>query len=64
MSAWTDLVKKIYNENKQKKDYKLGMAMKAAKKVYKTMKAPMGKKNKTAKRRGGSSNLVGAPIKR
>lgn len=36
MTAWTDLVKKVYNENKHKPGYKLGNAMKDAKKVYKT----------------------------
>jgi hypothetical protein len=56
MTAWTDLVKKIYNENKHKKNYKLGMAMKSAKKEYKTMKRTM-KKNKTAKMKGGNSPL-------
>lgn len=35
MTAWTDLVKKTYNDNKHKPGYKLGHAMKAAKKVYK-----------------------------
>jgi hypothetical protein len=53
MTAWTDLVKKIYGENKSKKGYKLGHAMKAAKKVYKTIKAGMKKNGKTAKKRGG-----------
>jgi len=38
MSAWTDLVKQIYNENKSKPNYKLGDAMKAAKKIYKKPK--------------------------
>jgi hypothetical protein len=34
-TEWTKLVKKIYNENKDKPNYKLGDAMKDAKKVYK-----------------------------
>lgn len=53
MTAWTDLVKKIYGENKHKKGYKLGHAMKAGKKIYKTMKAAVKKSGKTAKKRGG-----------
>lgn len=40
MSAWTDLVKRVYNENKHKPGYKLGNAMKDA--------AKMNKGNKTA----------------
>lgn len=62
MTAWTDLVKKIYNENKHKKGYKLGMAMKGAKKVYKTMKTSSMTKpekkmrrGKTAKKRHGGT---------
>lgn len=35
MTAWTDLVKKVYNENKGKAGYKLGDAMRDAKKQYK-----------------------------
>lgn len=35
MTAWTDLVKKIYNEHKGEAGYKLGDAMKEAKKQYK-----------------------------
>lgn len=35
MTAWTDLVKKVYNENKGKAGYKLGDAMKEAKLQYK-----------------------------
>lgn len=38
MTAWTDLVKKIYNANKTKKNYKLKNAMMDAKKQYKKMK--------------------------
>ena len=38
MSAWTDLVKKVYDENKSTVGYKLGDAMKAAKKLYKKVK--------------------------
>jgi hypothetical protein len=65
MTAWTDLVKKIYNENKHKDGYKLGMAMKSAKKVYKTMKTTTkgvgkfaNKKNKTGKRKVGGTCMV------
>jgi hypothetical protein len=54
MSNWTDLVKKIYAGNKHKPGYKLGHAMKDAKKIYrKTAKAPGARKNKTARRRRG-----------
>lgn len=35
MTAWTDLVKKVYNENKHKPGYKLGNAMKDASKMKK-----------------------------
>ena len=56
MTAWTDLVKKIYAGNKQKKNYKIGMALKSAKKIYKTMKRTA-KKNKTAKMKGGNLAL-------
>jgi hypothetical protein len=62
MTAWTDLVKKIYNENKHKKGYKLGMAMKGAKKIYKTMKVSNNikpekkmRRGKTAKKRHGGT---------
>ena len=60
MSAWTNLVKKIYNENKHKKGYKLGHAMKAGKKIYRTMKKPSGKSRGTRKMKGG--NKPDAPI--
>uniref|UniRef100_A0A6C0B4J5 Uncharacterized protein n=1 Tax=viral metagenome TaxID=1070528 RepID=A0A6C0B4J5_9ZZZZ len=62
MSAWTDLVKKIYGENKHKKGYKLGHAMKAGKKIYKTMKAKGGKKGRTAKKRGGNKHVPAAEL--
>jgi hypothetical protein len=52
MTAWTDLVKKIYDENKHKDGYKLGMAMKGAKKVYKTIKASSMTKPEKKKRHG------------
>lgn len=35
MTTWTDLVKKVYSENKGKPGYKLGDAMRDAKKQYK-----------------------------
>ncbi len=35
MTAWTDLVKKTYDQNKHKTGYELKHAMKDAKKVYK-----------------------------
>lgn len=54
MSNWTNLVKKIYAGNKHKPGYKLGHAMKDAKKIYRnTAKAPKGKKGKTMKKKGG-----------
>ena len=56
MTAWTDLVKKIYGDNKHKKGYKLGHAMKAGKKIYKTMKAAAKRNGKTAKKRGGGEH--------
>uniref|UniRef100_A0A6C0B6V3 Uncharacterized protein n=1 Tax=viral metagenome TaxID=1070528 RepID=A0A6C0B6V3_9ZZZZ len=62
MTAWTDLVKKIYSENKSKKGYKLGHAMKAAKKVYKTMKRDSKKMRKT-KKRGGEPEPTKEPLK-
>lgn len=39
MTAWTDLVSRIYKENKHKPGYKLKNAMKDAKKVYKKSKS-------------------------
>jgi hypothetical protein len=48
MSAWTDLVKKVYDENKEKSGYRLGDAMKAAKKLYKKVKT-MSSSKKTKK---------------
>jgi len=64
MTAWTDLVKKIYGENKHKKGYKLGHAMKAGKKIYKTIKAAVKRNGKTAKKRGGEvPELTKEPVK-
>lgn len=65
MSAWTDLVKQVYNENKGKPGYKLGDAMKEARQRYKkgapavvevapskkSRKSRKGRKNKTTKRK-------------
>lgn len=58
MSAWTDLVKQVYNENKSKPGYKLGDAMKEARLLYKkgspetrVKKAKRSKKNKTSKKK-------------
>jgi len=62
MTAWTDLVKKLYNENKGKPGYKLGDAMKDAKKVYKkgsTVKNEVAvppKKNKSRKNKSSRKN--------
>ena len=35
MTTWTDLVKKVFNENKNKAGYKFKNALKDASKVYK-----------------------------
>jgi hypothetical protein len=54
MSAWTDLIKKIYNEKHAKnKTYKYKNAMKDAMKVYKKEKGGKTekKRGKTAKKR-------------
>jgi hypothetical protein len=51
MTEWTKLVQKIYNENKSKPGYKLGDAMKDAKKVYK--KDAVEPKNKSNKNKKG-----------
>ena len=56
MTAWTDLVTKVYNENKSKPGYKLKNAMKDAAKIYKrspTAAAASGT-TKTKKGRKGS----------
>jgi len=51
MSAWTDLVKRVYNENKHKPGYKLGNAMKDAAKMKKgNATKSVSSKGKTAKR--------------
>ena len=50
MTAWTDLVKKVYNEHKGEAGYKLGDAMKEAKKHYK--KSQVVESKPTKKRRG------------
>lgn len=51
MTAWTDLVKKVWESNKHKAGYKFKDALKDAKKEYK------GDKNKTKKTKGGLFNL-------
>lgn len=64
MTAWTDLVKKVYDENKSKPGYKLKNAMKDAAKLYKrspsaaaasapgkTKKGKKGGRKQTKKRR-------------
>jgi hypothetical protein len=53
MSAWTDLVKKVYDENKSKPGYKLKNAMKDAAKIYKSSGAASSA-GKTKKARKGS----------
>ena len=56
MTAWTDLVKRVYNENKHKPGYKLGNAMKDAAKMKRgnnTMsKSSVGKTKRRGRRRG------------
>jgi hypothetical protein len=57
MTAWTDLVTKVYNENKSKPGYKLKNAMKDAAKIYKrspTATASDAAPGKTKKGRKGS----------
>ena len=54
MTAWTDLVKKVYNENKSKPGYKLKNAMKDAAKIYKRSPAAAAAPGKTKKSRKGS----------
>lgn len=53
MTAWTDLVTKVYNENKSKPGYKLKNAMKDAAKIYKRSGASSSA-GKTKKSRKGS----------
>ena len=50
MTTWTDLVKKIYNNNKHKHGYKLKNAMKDAKKVYKKHSHTSKKHSHTSKK--------------
>lgn len=54
MTAWTDLVKKVYNENKSKPGYKLKNAMKDAAKIYKSSPAAAASAGKTKKGRKGT----------
>jgi hypothetical protein len=56
MTAWTDLVTKVYNENKSKPGYKLKNAMKDAAKIYKRSPAAAAASapGKTKKSRKGS----------
>jgi len=58
MTEWTSLVQQMYGANKHKPGYKLGNAMKDAKKVYKKMKtskmtkkAPMRRRNRTHRKK-------------
>jgi hypothetical protein len=60
MSEWTDLVTKIYHQNKSKPGYKFKNAMKDAAKVYKkgSASASVGstkKKRKSRRKSGGKS---------
>jgi hypothetical protein len=53
MSAWSDLVSKIFKENKSKPGYLLKDAMKEAKKIYvKSGASAAPHKEKTKKRKG------------
>jgi hypothetical protein len=74
MSEWTDLVKRVYNQNKHKPGYKLGNAMKDAAKMRKgtknsSSKSPVGKtarrrgRKGRGTRRGGSGPVPGMPGK-
>lgn len=50
MTAWTDLVSKIYKQNKGKPGYKLKNAMVDAKKVYKAPAAGEEKKSRKSRK--------------
>jgi hypothetical protein len=52
MTEWTDLVKRVYNDNKHKPGYKLGNAMKDAAKMRKGNNMPVGKTSKRKSRKG------------
>uniref|UniRef100_A0A6C0H4R0 Uncharacterized protein n=1 Tax=viral metagenome TaxID=1070528 RepID=A0A6C0H4R0_9ZZZZ len=49
MTDWTDLVKKVYNENKHKHGYMFKNALKDAAKIYK--KKPMSRKVKKSRKK-------------
>jgi hypothetical protein len=61
MSKWTDHVKKVYNENKKKNpNYKLGDAMKDARKTYKkdtTSNEPINKSSKKSRKSRKNKSL-------
>jgi hypothetical protein len=59
-SEWNNMVKKVYDENKHKKGFGLGDAMKLASKLKKSGKMAM-PKNKNTKRRGGSHKKTKKP---
>lgn len=61
MSEWTDLVKRVYNQNKHKPGYKLGNAMKDAAAMRKGNKSMSVSKSvkKTARRRKGKRGTRG-----
>jgi hypothetical protein len=46
MTAWTDLVKKVFNENKSRSGYKFKNALKDASKIYKKNGSKTGKKTR------------------
>jgi hypothetical protein len=74
MTEWTDLVKRVYNQNKHKPGYKLGNAMKDAAAmrkgnksmsvsgpVKKTARHRKGKRGTRGRKRGGSDAMPPMP---
>jgi hypothetical protein len=54
MTEWTDLVTKVYNENKGKPGYKFKNALKDAAKIYKKSKKRSVIKAKPSRKRRGT----------
>jgi len=54
MTEWTDLVTKVYNENKSKPGYKFKNALKDAAKIYKKSKKRSVNKAKPSRKRRGT----------
>lgn len=56
MTAWTDEVKRVFHQNKKSNpNYKLGDAMKDARKTYKKSPGSVSSENGTKKSRGSRS---------